>query len=110
MENKDIENEYFNKHSKSVHEHRKKMEKIRHQGQEMVDSYWDQEYVSDQLGPSIYKGKTKREIKQFMIDDLQNKKDEINKFEDEILKLNAILIAQNKIVDQIEGKIFCFDI
>lgn len=89
-----------------MYEHKKKMEQLRQKGQEKVDSYWDQEYVSDQFGPSKYKGKTKREIKQFMIDDLNNKKNEIEKFEDEILKLNAILIAQNKIVDQIEGKYF----
>lgn len=41
-----------------------------------------------------------------MVRDLQDKKDELKQFEDEILSMNQILMAQNQVIEEIECKPF----
>lgn len=67
------ENEYSNRQFRENYEHKKNMASIRQKGNQMIEEFWDQEYNCEVLGPSIYKNKTKREIKDFIVKDLDNK-------------------------------------
>lgn len=70
---KSIENEYYTKHSRSLYEHNKQMKAIKEQGQTMLDTYWDQVYVTEEPGTSKFNGMTRQQVKEAMVDELQQK-------------------------------------
>lgn len=99
------ENEYYHRHFKDNYEHKTQMDVLKDKGEKLIEEYWDEDYNCEVLGPSIYKDKTKRKIKEFIVEDLERNKNEIKNFEDEILQLNSILNEQTKRIQDMESKI-----
>jgi TolA-binding protein len=73
--------------------------------QKEVDNYWDREYIPQGDNDEKFKNMTYDQVKEKMVKDLKDKKDELKQFENEILAMNQISNTQNQIIEEIESNI-----